>query len=148
MLWQQRLQERERAITTASTRCPSPLLSLAECAALSASLCEWQELVGDMVESAHASVDVLNALLDYDKIDTGGLALHRERLQIWALLSSAVRPFLVQAAAKKVTLLIEIAVSEERDTVREAEGEKGREAVGERAGDEMRIESKESGVEN
>jgi len=69
-----------------------------------AQVTEWLSLTGDVLSSAQASVDVLSDILNYDKVQHGGLHLDLTNVDIWDLVRRTVREFELSAAAKTITL--------------------------------------------
>jgi len=69
-----------------------------------AQVMEWLSLTGDVLSSAQASVDVLSDILNYDKVQHGGLHLDLTNVDIWDLVRLTVREFELSAAAKNITL--------------------------------------------
>jgi len=64
----------------------------------------WVELAQEVQTNAQSAVDVLNDLLNYDKIESGTLMLELTVVRIWELIESTVREFALPAATKKVAL--------------------------------------------
>jgi len=65
---------------------------------------EWMSLSQEVLNNAQASVDVLNDLLNYDKIQMGKLSLELSILSLWDLLESTVGEFKLAAQERKVKL--------------------------------------------
>ena len=65
---------------------------------------EWFQLAGEVQTNAASSVDVLNDLLNYDKIESGTLSLELSVIKIWDLIEQTVAEFKLPAATKKITL--------------------------------------------
>jgi len=63
---------------------------------------KWFVSVNEILESASGSVNVLNDMLNHDKIERGELALELTVVKIWKLIQSAVDEFRISAAKKKV----------------------------------------------
>jgi signal transduction histidine kinase/CheY-like chemotaxis protein len=66
----------------------------------------WFQLSQEIQGSAQGAVDILNDLLNYDKIEQGTLNLCLEILPIWELIEEAVMEFKVPASSKKVGLTV------------------------------------------
>jgi signal transduction histidine kinase len=66
----------------------------------------WQELSLDLVSNSECAVDVLNDLLNYDKIEMGTLRLDFACVPIFALVEKNVKAFLIQAQQKSTTLIL------------------------------------------
>jgi signal transduction histidine kinase/FixJ family two-component response regulator len=64
----------------------------------------WFQLSQEIQGNAQGAVDILNDLLNYDKIEQGTLSLCLEILPIWELIEKAVMEFKVPASSKKVGL--------------------------------------------
>ena len=64
----------------------------------------WFALASEVHVNAQSSVDVLNDLLNYDKIESGTLALELSVVLIWDLISNTTAEFKLPAANKKITL--------------------------------------------
>jgi len=65
---------------------------------------EWFHLAHEVHTSAQSSVDVLNDLLNYDKIENGQLALELSVVPIWNLLNKTIGEFKLPMASKKIDL--------------------------------------------
>ena len=50
----------------------------------------------------------MNDLINYDKLDSGTLAIQREILSVWDLIASTVQPFSVQAKHKHIELVVHL----------------------------------------
>jgi hypothetical protein len=66
----------------------------------------WQDLCVDLVSNSECAVDVLNDLLNYDKIEMGTLRLDFACVPIFALVEKNVKAFLIQAQQKSTTLIL------------------------------------------
>lgn len=62
------------------------------------------ELAEEVHEQAYTATDVLNDLLNYDKIESGNLRLELTLLPIWQLVKRTTREFTVPAANKNIDL--------------------------------------------
>ena len=69
---------------------------------------EWRELVDEVLENAQNSVDVLNDLLNYDKIEVGTFNLELEVVPIAQLLAKTVNEFKLPAGEKQVDLSLQL----------------------------------------
>jgi len=67
----------------------------------------WQELSTEMMGNSESAVDVLNDLLNYDKIEMGTLRLEFSAVPIWAVVRTATIGFLTPAKHKNVILSLE-----------------------------------------
>ncbi|CAB9528613.1 sensor kinase/phosphatase LuxQ [Seminavis robusta] len=65
--------------------------------------------------SAGNAIDVLNDLLNYDKIETGQLQLEKSVLDIWSLIDHVVREFQLPYKAKNVDLILDLSGVAEKD---------------------------------
>jgi len=63
----------------------------------------WFVLVQEVLDSAEVSVNVLNDMLNYDKIERGELVLELTVVKIWNLVQSTVDEFRMAAAKKDLT---------------------------------------------
>ena len=70
--------------------------------------CSTNHVIHDIQENAQLAVEILNDILNYDKIETGTLRLDIGSVPIWKLLSASVHHFQIQAANKKVDLKFKI----------------------------------------
>jgi len=79
---------------------------------------EWFGLARDILDNAQSAVDVLNDLLNYDKVEMGMLSLELTVIPIWQLIESTWNEFKLPAARKMIDLKLEF-----RDDLKEdAEG--------------------------
>jgi signal transduction histidine kinase len=65
---------------------------------------DWFHLAHEVHTSAQSSVDVLNDLLNYDKIENGQLALELTVVPIWNLLDRTIGEFKLPMASKNIDL--------------------------------------------
>jgi signal transduction histidine kinase/CheY-like chemotaxis protein len=63
---------------------------------------EWLYLVHDIQNNVQSSVDVLNDLLNYDKVESGTLSLELTSISIWDLIEQISNEFLLPLAKKKI----------------------------------------------
>jgi len=63
-------------------------------------LAGWKDLAGDITRDAQSSVDVLNDLLNYDKIQMGNFKLELSILPVWNLVAECANEFRLQAMKK------------------------------------------------
>ena len=66
----------------------------------------WFQLSQEIQSNAQGAVDILNALLNYDKIEQGTLQLGLEVISMWQLLEKAVMEFKLPASHKQVNLSV------------------------------------------
>jgi signal transduction histidine kinase len=76
---------------------------------------EMFELTEDILCSATSAVDVLNDLLNYDKVETGTLSLERTILPIWDLIERTLAEFKLMAKAKKIDFKLDFSEVAEKD---------------------------------
>jgi signal transduction histidine kinase/CheY-like chemotaxis protein len=62
----------------------------------------WHTLVQDVQSNAQSSIDVLNDLLNYDKVETGTLTLELTTISMWNLIEKTTNEFLLPAKKKKI----------------------------------------------
>jgi signal transduction histidine kinase len=65
-------------------------------------------LTDEVLHNAEGAVDVLNDLLNYDKVERGKLSLELGIVRIWDLIAQAVNEFRVQAAAEKLHFVLDM----------------------------------------
>lgn len=68
----------------------------------------WLNVTEDTNENAHVAVEILNDLLNYDKLETGTMELETEPVLIWDLITKTVNQFGIQAANRKLELKLDI----------------------------------------
>jgi len=66
----------------------------------------WIQLTDEALSNTEAAVDVLNDLLNYDKIESGTLRLEFSSLPIWQVVKKTTACFAMQAKEKNVTLTL------------------------------------------
>ena len=64
----------------------------------------WLELSSEMMGNSESAVDVLNDLLNYDKIEMGTLRLDFAAVAVWPLVEKCTRTFSMQARQKDIVL--------------------------------------------
>ena len=69
---------------------------------------EWFQLAGEVHTNAQSSVDVLNDLLNYDKIESGTLSLELSVIKVWDLIEQTVGEFKLPAATKNIQLNLKL----------------------------------------
>ena len=62
----------------------------------------------DTNENAHVAVEILNDLLNYDKLETGTMELEAEPVLIWDLVEKTVHQFGIQAVNRSVELKLKL----------------------------------------
>ncbi len=70
-------------------------------------LSEWKSISDEILENSQNAVDVLNDLLNYDKITTGSLKLELSLLEIGMLMDHSKREFKLPAAKKNIRVAFE-----------------------------------------
>jgi len=68
----------------------------------------WLNVTEDINENAHVGVEILNDLLNYDKLETSTLILETELVLIWELVEKTVNQFGIQAVKRKVELKLDM----------------------------------------
>ena len=68
---------------------------------------EWMSLSQEVLINAKASVDVLNDLLNYDKVQQGNFHLELSIFSMWTMLESTVAEFKLAALERKVNLRLD-----------------------------------------
>ena len=68
---------------------------------------DWLTLSHEVLVNAKASVDVLNDLLNYDKVQQGNLVLELSTFSLWTLLESTVGEFKLAALERRITLKLD-----------------------------------------
>ena len=71
---------------------------------LADSLTSWMQLTDDILGNGDSAVDVLNDLLNYDKIESGTLRLEFSSVPIWSLVKKTAAAFVMQAKQKSIDL--------------------------------------------
>ena len=54
------------------------------------------ETLADMKNQCDAAIEILNDLLNYEKLDSGIMTLDKAQVQAWSLLTGSVQPFYIQ----------------------------------------------------
>jgi signal transduction histidine kinase len=67
----------------------------------------WLDLSEDILSNTHSAVDVLNDLLNYDKIENGTLNLEIFAVPIWALIDRTASEFQLLAKKKKIDYVLD-----------------------------------------
>jgi hypothetical protein len=74
---------------------------------VSSSVTGWLQLADDILGNSDSAVDVLNDLLNYDKIEMGTLRLEFSSVSIWALVKKTVAAFVMQAKQKGIDMQLQ-----------------------------------------
>jgi len=69
---------------------------------------KWLTLTKEILLNTESAVDVLNDLLNYDKIETGSLSLELTVIPIWKLIENTVNEFALQAKKAKVNYIMDL----------------------------------------
>jgi signal transduction histidine kinase len=69
----------------------------------------------DVRENAHTAVEILNDLLNYDKLETGTLKLETEIVFIWDLVERTVNQFRIQAVNKEINFELHLDKPQEQE---------------------------------
>jgi signal transduction histidine kinase/ActR/RegA family two-component response regulator len=75
----------------------------------------WLNLVQDIQSNAQSSIDVLNDLLNYDKVETGTLRLELTIISMWKLIEKTTNEFLLPATKKKIDFELIFTDLEQKD---------------------------------
>ena len=65
------------------------------------------DLARDIVSSADSAVDVLNDLLNYDKVEMGTLSLEQTVIPFWSLIERTATEFKLPAIAKEIDFVLD-----------------------------------------
>ncbi|KAJ1437425.1 hypothetical protein B484DRAFT_236855 [Ochromonadaceae sp. CCMP2298] len=68
---------------------------------------DWRSLIEQVEESSVIATNVLNDLINYDKVAMGTLSTELELVSLWLLISIALKPFLVNAKQAAVRLVLD-----------------------------------------
>jgi signal transduction histidine kinase len=82
---------------------------------LSDNKAEMFELTEDILCSATSAVDILNDLLNYDKVEMGSLSLERTIVPIWDLIERTSAEFKLTAKAKKIDFKLDFSALADTD---------------------------------
>ena len=74
-------------------------------------LSEWNELVMSIEDGSHAAEDVLDDLINYDKIAMGLMVYTKVRIDMWALVFECVKKLKLAAQEAGVSLRLDMAVN-------------------------------------
>jgi len=96
----------------------------------------WKLLVDDVLGNSESAVDVVNELLNYDKIESGTLRLDFSTVSIWEVARKVVMSFALQARQKAIDLQLRGGLWEEESLSETDKVEYGQQVV---VGDATRI---------
>ncbi|KAJ1416544.1 histidine kinase-like ATPase, partial [Ochromonadaceae sp. CCMP2298] len=68
---------------------------------------DWRQIALDVLDNTEAAVDVLNDLLNYDKIETGSLKLEFTMVPVWKVLQRTFKTFVLQAREKGIVFQLQ-----------------------------------------
>jgi signal transduction histidine kinase len=77
---------------------------------------DWLELTEEILINAHIAVEVLNDLLNYDKIERGQLTLELNIVPIWSLIERTMSEFHLPAKKKKLNFVLDVSSLTEQDS--------------------------------
>ncbi|KAJ1437189.1 histidine kinase-like ATPase [Ochromonadaceae sp. CCMP2298] len=76
-------------------------------AVLQTTLMDWRKIAMDVLDNSEAAVDVLNDLLNYDKIESGSLQLQFMMVPVWNVLTRTFETFGLQAREKEIVFQLQ-----------------------------------------
>lgn len=106
----QRLTKAHTRDTNDTAEESKPTDEMAPCVSteqLQSKLTDMLDLSEDIFNSAHSAVDVLNDLLNYDKVESGTMVLELTVLDIWTLIERTTSEFSQQAKAKSIEYVLD-----------------------------------------
>jgi len=68
---------------------------------------EWYSMAKEVLSNTQNAVNILNDLLNYDKIESGKLTLELTTVPIWALIQQTAKEFKLAAERKHITLNVQ-----------------------------------------
>ncbi|KAJ1438103.1 histidine kinase-like ATPase [Ochromonadaceae sp. CCMP2298] len=68
---------------------------------------DWRQIAVDVLDNTEAAVDVLNDLLNYDKIESGTLQLEFSMVPVWNVLQRTFKTFVLQAREKEIVFQLQ-----------------------------------------
>ena len=68
---------------------------------------DWLELTSEVLGNVESAAEVLTDLLNFDKIETGTLAMESTQVQIWELIERSREAFSLPAENKNITLQLQ-----------------------------------------
>jgi len=68
----------------------------------------WYKLAKEVQINAESSVEVLNDLLNYDKVESGSLSLELTAIPIWGLIEQTISEFRLSASSKNIKMSLEL----------------------------------------
>ncbi|KAJ1416956.1 histidine kinase-like ATPase, partial [Ochromonadaceae sp. CCMP2298] len=76
-------------------------------AVLRETVADWRQIAVDVLDNSEAAVDVLNDLLNYDKIESGSLQLEFSMVPVWNVLQRTFKTFVLQARVKDIVFQLQ-----------------------------------------
>ncbi|KAJ1414473.1 histidine kinase-like ATPase [Ochromonadaceae sp. CCMP2298] len=70
-------------------------------------LMDWRQIAMDVQENTETAVDVLNDLLNYDKIESGSMRLEFSMVPVWKVLQRTFATFVLQAREKGIVFQLQ-----------------------------------------
>jgi len=67
---------------------------------------EKLQIMRDIQNSVNISLDILNDLLNYEKLDAGIMKLELESLSVWSIIQDSVTPFYLQVVPSFLSMKI------------------------------------------
>ena len=74
-------------------------------------LMEWQSLIKETENNCDSATEVLNDLINYEKIDAGKLNIEVEPVYMWDVISAAITPFHVQARHSNIDITVDLEIN-------------------------------------
>lgn len=82
----------------------------------------WLSLIHEICDSAESSVEVLNDLLNYDKISMGNFTMEFSVLSVWQLVQETSREFRLSARKKNIEFTLDTRLLKGSDDDNDVEG--------------------------
>ncbi|KAJ1430410.1 histidine kinase-like ATPase [Ochromonadaceae sp. CCMP2298] len=76
-------------------------------AILEETLTDWRKIAVDVLDNSESAVDVLNDMLNYDKIESGSLRLEFSMVPVWKTLQRTFGTFVLQAREKEIVFQLQ-----------------------------------------
>jgi signal transduction histidine kinase len=95
------------ATVAATATADTPDVAGAAAAALSANIASWVSLTQEVQANTRAAVDVLDDLLNYDKIEMGTLVLDFSVVCAWDLVHQSTQSFQLAARQESISLAVQ-----------------------------------------
>jgi len=78
---------------------------------------EWLAISDCIFTNAKSAIEVLNDLLNYDKVEAGTLSLELSKIRIWSLVESVFNEFITVASKKQIHFSLDVAQDEENQEI-------------------------------